>query len=299
MELRKSVSGPVSLKQDGEKGLVQAVFCTFDVVDKDGDVVLKSGFTEGQKIKMMWAHDDARWIGDGTISTTAKEAIFTGEFWMDTQDGVEAFKKVKRASEKNLAEWSWAFAVPPGAAKYGPHNGDNVRYLGVTPLEIYEVSPVANGAGIDTRTTAIKSRFKRVAKTLALDPELLALIAQTDLLTDALDEIVDTLMDAAGIVDPDEDANDQDIPDAEDPLAMYAGLGKGRKVGRAIARTRRERIQAAIAAFRTATRDLEKLLAEADVPKTPAADDGKSARARALRFRALAGEARVRSGATV
>ena len=289
--IHKAVSGSVELKQDGDRGLVEAVFCTFGVKDRDGDVVLKSGFTEGQKVKMMWAHDDTKWIGDGEITTTAKEAIFSGEFWMDTFDGAEAFRKVKRATEKNLAEWSWAFSVPKGAAKYGKLGQESVRFLGVEPLDIYEVSPVATGAGIDTRTTTIKSRVVRAAKALALDPALLVLISQIDVLTDTLDDVSDCLMMAAGLTDPDEDPmmdpTMDPTMDMADPLAML-GMGKGRKVGRAIAQTRRERIESAIASFRSATRDLEKLLAEADVPK----DQPKAAdRVRALRMRAQLGAA--------
>jgi len=265
---RKAIaSDSIALKQDGEQqGAVEAVFCTFDVVDRDGDVCLKSGFTDGKNVKMHWQHDQAAWIGDGTITTTSSEAIFTGQFWMDTVDGEQAYKKVKRASEKGLAEWSWAFNVPQGAAKYGKLNGENVRFLGVQPLEVYEVSPVAVGAGVDTRTTAIKAYRRRSLRKAIADPETIALISQLDFAVDDLDEIVGQLVDSLA------------IPDDVEP--------KGQKLGRAIASARRERISAVIEA-------LQKLLLEADPPSDSAP---KAAAIRHMRMRAQLGEALTRLG---
>ncbi len=265
---RKAIaSDSIALKQDGEQqGAVEAVFCTFDVVDRDGDVCLKSGFTDGQNVKMHWQHDQAAWIGDGTISTTASEAIFTGQFWMDDPDGAKAFGKVRHASEKGLCEWSWAFNVPAGASKYGKVGDQSVRFLGTAPLEIYEVSPVAVGAGIDTRTTTIKAHRRRTLRKAIADPEAIALITQLDFAVDDLDELVGDLVDSLA------------VPADVEP--------KGEKVGRVLAQARRERIRAVIEA-------LEKFLAEAE--PAPVADP-KAVAIRQMRMRAQLGEALTRLG---
>ena len=155
---RKAIA---EIKLDGDQpGHVTAVFATLNTIDRDGDVVLPGAFTNGQRVKMMWAHDWTKWIGDGQIHVKGKEAIFEGDFWTETIDGAEAYKKVKRAGD--LAEWSWGFFVPPDASHAGEFQGQQVRFLGDKPLEIPEVSPVAVGAGIRTRTIAVKSNMQPV-----------------------------------------------------------------------------------------------------------------------------------------
>ena len=152
----KSFSG-VTVK-DAEKGLVSAVFSTFDVVDKDGDVTVPGAIADGMDVVISaYAHKShghmggALPVGRGKIRTTSKEAILEGQFFMDTQGGRETFAVVKGL--EGLQEWS--YSLHDVTAKDGELNGQPVRYLEQIGL-IKEVSPVLIGAGVGTRTLATK-----------------------------------------------------------------------------------------------------------------------------------------------
>lgn len=134
---------------------MSAVFSTFGPTpDRDGDIVLPSAFTPGQAVPLCWAHDWAQPVGRGQIEVTPNEAIFNGRFFTETAAGMEAYKTVKAMSaDPGLQEWSWGFKVLAGDP--GVVDGQDVFYI--RSAEVFEVSPVLVGAGIDTRTTAIKS----------------------------------------------------------------------------------------------------------------------------------------------
>lgn len=136
--------------ETGEQGKVQAVFSTFDVVDSDGDVVRQSAFRNGQEIPMVWSHDWNRPIGKGRVKTDATRAVFDGQFFMDTQDGKEAFRTVKAMGD--LQEWSWGFRILD--SEYGEQDGKNVQFI--NKAEVFEVSPVLVGANRQTATLGIK-----------------------------------------------------------------------------------------------------------------------------------------------
>ncbi len=137
----KHVLAPAQLKTAGaEEGSVEAVFSTFNTIDLDGDVTLPSAFTPGQEVLMVWAH---RWdepIGKGVILADARRATFAGKFWLDTQAGLEAYRRVKNAGK--LQEYSYGFRVLDSAG--GEYRGQPVRFL--KEVEVFEVSPVLKGA---------------------------------------------------------------------------------------------------------------------------------------------------------
>lgn len=145
----KTVHAPVEYKADGE-GSIQAVFSTFDMVDSDGDVLTRAAFTDGQKVPMVWAHDWSRPIGKGVIKTDPKRAIFDGQFFMDTTDGLDAYRTVKAMSD--LQEFSWGFRILD--AEQETRDGMPVRVI--TKAEVFEVSPVLVGANRETYTLALK-----------------------------------------------------------------------------------------------------------------------------------------------
>jgi HK97 family phage prohead protease len=137
-------------RSDAPAGSLQATFSRFGVVDRDGDLTLPSAFQDGQRVPMVWAHQWTEPVGDGTIRVLSDRAVFEGQFWTDTIDGEQAWKKVKRAGD--LQEYSYGFAIRDAAP--GTHDGQPVRVL--KSLEVFEVSPVLVGAGIGTGTDRIK-----------------------------------------------------------------------------------------------------------------------------------------------
>lgn len=141
----------INLKAD-EAGSVSAVIAQFGVIDYDGDIVEPTAFKTGQEVAIVWSHDWSEPVGKGSITVTATEAIFNGSFFMDTQAGQEAYKTVKAMGD--LQEWSWGFHTTKST--WEQREEQMIRHLVET--EVYEVSPVLKGAGIGTRTLAIKGR---------------------------------------------------------------------------------------------------------------------------------------------
>ncbi|MCX4474819.1 HK97 family phage prohead protease [Micromonospora sp. NBC_01655] len=141
--------------KDVDKGTVEAVFSTFNVIDSDRDVTLPGAFEDGAPWKIS-AYGHRSWmgvlpVGKGTVRTTNTEAILDGQFFMDTTHGRDTFATVKAMGE--LQEWS--YSVHPTKESYGEFEGRQVRFL--EQLGPGEVSPVLAGAGIGTRTLAAKS----------------------------------------------------------------------------------------------------------------------------------------------
>lgn len=147
----KALRAPLTLKESGEPGQVTAVFSTFDVVDSDNDIVLATALTNGQMVPMTWAHQWDMPVGKGTIRVQEKQAIFDGQFFLETEAGLEAYKTVKCMG--SLQEWSWGFRVVDAA--YEQRDEKFVRVI--KRAEVFEVSPVLVGAGVGTYTLGIKS----------------------------------------------------------------------------------------------------------------------------------------------
>jgi phage head maturation protease len=145
--------------KSADRGEVSAVFSTFNVVDKDNDVTLPGAYTEGAEV-VISAYEHKSWggalpVGKGRIRTTRTEAILDGQFFMDTTAGRDTFAVVKQLGAQQ--QWSYGYEVID--AEPGTFDGKEVRFL--KRLEVPEVSPVLVGAGIDTRTLAVKTAEAR------------------------------------------------------------------------------------------------------------------------------------------
>jgi len=156
LELARKQLSHVEIK-DAAKGDVSAVFATFNVRDSDGDVTLHGAFEEGAPV-VISSYNHTSWggnrpVGKGRIRTTKAEAILDGRFFLDTVDGRETFAVVKGLAESGLGEWSYGFDIED--ADSGTFNGEDVQFL--RRLKVFEVSPVMRGAGINTRTLAVKA----------------------------------------------------------------------------------------------------------------------------------------------
>ncbi len=154
---RKTLAG-VEIK-NADRGEVEAVFATFNVVDKDGDVTTPGAFPEGAEVPISaynhGSHGAALPIGMGKIRQTATEAILDGKFWLDTDGGRQTFSVVKRLGAKG----EWSYGYDPVEAENGQFDGQDVRFL--KRLDVFEVSPVLVGAGVGTRTLSAKSGQQR------------------------------------------------------------------------------------------------------------------------------------------
>lgn len=145
--------GQVEIK-DAAKGEVSAVFSTFGVVDKDGDVTLPGAFEDGALVRISaYGHktwDGALPVGKGVIRTTDTEAIMDGQFFLNTTAGRDTFEVIKELG--GLQEWSYGFDIEEFS--YEERGDSRVRIL--EKSRVHEVSPVLIGAGVGTRTLAVK-----------------------------------------------------------------------------------------------------------------------------------------------
>ena len=153
---RKSLP-PFEVK-DESQGLVQAVFATLNVKDKDDDVTLPGAFKNGQEV-VISAYGHKTWegappVGKGVIREVGNQAVFDGQFFLDTAAGRDTFAVVKHLGPKQ--EWSYGYDV--NKSDRGEHEGKSVRFL--KDMDVYEVSPVLRGAGEGTRTLATKGEPK-------------------------------------------------------------------------------------------------------------------------------------------
>jgi HK97 family phage prohead protease len=146
----KRLQTPFTFKDDAPAGSIQAVFSTFNVVDRAGDVVVPGAILDGVELGMTWAHDWSKIIGKGITRTDATHAIFDGQLFLDSAVGAEAYATMRAMGD--LMQYSWGFSITDAAP--GTINGEPVRYIKGT--ELYEVSPVLIGEGRDTQTLSLK-----------------------------------------------------------------------------------------------------------------------------------------------
>ena len=154
--MKETKNFSLELKQgEGEEGQVEARIATLGVVDLHGDLTAKGAFRKQSVLMSPWNHSSGRGqeppVGKGVID---KNGVFTGSFFMKTVAGREAYEVAKAiASDSFKAEWSYGFNVED--SKEEVRDGETIRVL--KKLDVFEVSPVIRGAGIDTETLSVKS----------------------------------------------------------------------------------------------------------------------------------------------
>ena len=151
---------------DEAAGRVEAVFATLNVVDHDGDITRAGAFEPGAKVRIS-AYNHASWdgalpVGRGTIAERGDDVVLDGQFFLETSGGRETFEVVKQMAE--LQEWSYGYDV----LEADKTTVDGARVNELRKIKVHEVSPVILGAGVGTRTLAVK-RGQRAGKQLAGD----------------------------------------------------------------------------------------------------------------------------------
>ncbi len=160
----KSLTG-AKLKALDEEGRGVAIIATLGVIDKDGDVTLPGAFGE-QTVKMVPAHD---WkhvpLGKATIKEVGDEAVAEFGLNLEIQSARDWHSAMKQDLESppSLIEWSYGFLAEEFS--FGPFEEQNVRFL--SAVKVHEISPVMIGAGVNTRTVALKQGEERPSMKLA------------------------------------------------------------------------------------------------------------------------------------
>jgi phage head maturation protease len=155
MAQHKALSAAVEVKS-ADRGEVEAVFATYNVIDKDGDITFPGAFSEGEEVAISpWQHElwkGAPPVGEGTIHSSGDQALLKGRFYLGTTTGRDHFELVKARGARQ--QWSYGFDVlhRPETVTFGGRKANALR-----KLKVYEVSPVFQGAGVGTTTLAVKS----------------------------------------------------------------------------------------------------------------------------------------------
>jgi HK97 family phage prohead protease len=154
METKKFTTR-VDLKSGSEEGKIEAVISTFDIVDRDGEIVSRSAFKDGQPLPMVWAHDWAKPIGKGVIKVEPTRAVFKGQLFLDTTLGLDAYRTMKAMGD--LQEFSWGFLTKK--ADFVEIDGEEHRRILET--EAFEASAVLVGSNPETGLLAIKDAGRK------------------------------------------------------------------------------------------------------------------------------------------
>lgn len=147
----------LDIKQLTAEGQIEAVISTFGR-DRDGDVMTRDAFkgSDGKSIPMVWSHNWDMPIGKGVVSVGDNGAKFTGQFFLETRDGEDAYKRVKAMGD--LQEYSIGFRIKDAALGYEEdETGERIYTRTIKDLELFEASPVLVGAAYNTGTVAIKT----------------------------------------------------------------------------------------------------------------------------------------------
>ena len=143
----------LEMKGEGEAGLATARFATLNVRDLDGDVTLPGAFGKQTVLLADWAHDRrSPSIGRADIREEGDQALGDIRFNLKMMRGNEAYQSIAMSQE--LQEWSYAYQIPEGGAYQGDFEGQQVRFL--KTVKVIHLSPVEQGAGINTATLDIK-----------------------------------------------------------------------------------------------------------------------------------------------
>jgi len=140
----------------GDKGEFSAVIATYGTIDKDSDVTLPGAHKQGQRVVVSpYGHasmGSALPVGAGMLHVEANRTVVKGGYFMDIPEARSAFLTMKRLHEQGLGEWSYGYEVVD--SEMGEQDGQRVRFL--KSQDVFEVSHVLRGAGVDTRTLTAK-----------------------------------------------------------------------------------------------------------------------------------------------
>ena len=160
----------LEMKGEGEAGLATARFSTLNVRDHDGDVTLPGAFGTQTVLLADWAHDSrSPSIGRADIREEGDQALGDIRFNLKMMRGNEAYQSIAMSQE--LQEWSYAYQIPEGGAYQGDFEGQQVRFL--KTVKVIHLSPVEQGAGINTATLDIKSFYDQPEFAKAVEHEVL------------------------------------------------------------------------------------------------------------------------------
>lgn len=238
------------IKEISGDGEITAVLATLDAVDSDGDVTIPGAFGK-QEAPIQPAHDWASVpLGKAKVYEDGPEAKVDMFFNLDIPVGRDWFTALEFDFEMGtepLQQYSYGYE--PTKFRLGEFEKQNVRFL--DEIKVHEVSPVLLGAGINTRTLAVKNGIVPGNFYKAL----MEMGKTQKTLEDEFQSVEGSLADLSGF------------------YGRVKALAVLRtKEGRTLSTANRQRLSHLVATISEIQSDIEKFLAETDPD-----EDGKSA----------------------
>lgn len=172
-------------KSVDDDGTASWVMATLNSIDSDGDVTLPGALGE-QTFSIQPAHEHTHVpLGKARLYEQGEEAIVEAKFNLDIPAARDWHSAIKFDIENppSIQEYSYGYQPKEGGTKAGTFMGRQVRFFqpkadGSPGIDVYETSPVLRGAGVGTRTLAVKSglKFSEHLESVVADVE--ALIAR-------------------------------------------------------------------------------------------------------------------------
>ena len=143
-------------KQVDDAGVASAVIATLNVIDHDGDVTLPGAFGT-QHVPVVPTHDwESVPLGKAVLRESSNEAIADIKFNLNSPTAREWHSALKFDMEHGTPLQQWSYSYDVLKESKGEFEGRQVRFL--KDLKVHEVGPLILGAGINTRTLAVKER---------------------------------------------------------------------------------------------------------------------------------------------
>lgn len=160
-------------------GELEVTWATLGVVDRHGDVILPEAVPVGKSVPIMqWGHNLSDLpIGEALLSVEGDRAVARGRLYLNTTAGKEHYEVLR--ARGGSQEWSFSYIV----SKAAEDTVDGVPARIIQAMDVLEVSPVLMGAGINTRTDAIKSAGRPLrGHIVGLQDDLTDLVARAEAL---------------------------------------------------------------------------------------------------------------------
>lgn len=155
----KAISG-FEIK-DADRGEVEAIVSVFNVVDRDGDVILPGAIKDGTVVKLSGYHHDIITegkppVGRGVLHVDSQKATLKARYFLATERGRESFAQVKEMGTDS----EWSIGYPERLIKTAPMTKEwqarGAKRI-IAEMVVLESSPVFLGANQYTTTVAVKS----------------------------------------------------------------------------------------------------------------------------------------------
>lgn len=157
-EIGTKALGPLTVT-NADKGYVEAIVATLNVVDRDRDVILPGAVKDGSGVKLSsYGHSSALFgdapVGKGVLTEENGRLMLRGQFFMSTERGREAFATVKELGTDG--EWSVGYRPRRTATMTDEWRGLGAKRL-LAEMDVFEASPVLQGASPFTATVVVKA----------------------------------------------------------------------------------------------------------------------------------------------